>query len=75
MGKSFIVNLSLAPSNTLNSWLIGIESILLSYTKINVVSALCYCLIKEIYMDFRYWFSLVGLDEKCGAEGKPSELV
>lgn len=64
MGKSFTVNPSLAPLNTLTSWLIGPQSIPLSYIKINVVSALCYCLIKEIYMDFKYRFSLVGSGEK-----------
>lgn len=53
------LDLSLAPVNTLASWLIEPWSIPLSYIKINVVSALCYCLIKEIYMDFRHRFSLV----------------
>lgn len=32
------------------------------------MSALCYGLIREIYTDSRYWFSVVGLDERCGAQ-------
>lgn len=49
---------------SINPWLIGPQSITLPYIKINVVSALCYCLIKEIYIDFKYRFLLVESGEK-----------
>lgn len=75
MGKSLMVNLSLAPTNILTSWLIGPKSIPLSYIKINVVSALCYCLIKEIHMDSEYRLLLEGLDKKCGPKGGGGDLV